>query len=194
MNYNKIYISIISKAQSRNKLDGYIERHHIIPKSCGGSDDDSNMVALTAREHFLAHYCLWKFNVGQAKHKMAYAFSAMSMGRYMNSRLYAECKKDFKLSKAHKIKIGLVHKGKKLSKAHKIKIAFSSKGKKHSDETKIKIGLSQKGRKRTPDHVQKIQATLKKNRILMTPEKKIAKRLAQRVAYWKARDLIESNT
>ena len=52
MNYEKIYNNIISKAQSRQKLDGYIERHHIIPRSFGGSDDDSNIVALTAREHF----------------------------------------------------------------------------------------------------------------------------------------------
>ena len=38
--------------------DRYFEFHHIIPKSCGGSDDDSNLVCLTAREHVLAHYLL----------------------------------------------------------------------------------------------------------------------------------------
>ncbi len=177
MNYNKIYNSIISKAQSRDKLDGYIERHHIIPKSFGGSDDDSNMVALTAREHFLAHYCLWKFNVGQARSKMAYAFKAMSMGRYMNSRLYSDFKKDVKLSKAHKIKIGL-----------------GNKGKKQTEETKRKISIANTGNKITQEHVDKIQQGRAKYVLSMTPEKKIAKRLAQRVAYWKERELLESNT
>ena len=164
MNYEKIYKNIVSKAQSRDKLDGYTERHHIIPKSLGGTDDDSNMVTLTAREHFLAHYCLWKFNEGQAKRLMAFAFRCMGMNkhgvRYMNSRLYSEFKKDLK----------------------------------HSEETKIKIGLFNKGRKHTQEHINKALSTKAKNRAMLTPADIIAKRLAQRVAYWKERELLESTT
>ena len=177
MNYEKIYKNIISKAQSRDKLNGYTERHHIIPKSFGGSNDDSNMVTLTAREHFLAHYCLWKFNVGQARSKMAYAFKAMSMGRYMNSRLYSEFKKDVKLSDSHKRKIGLGNKGKTVT-----------------EETKRKISIGNTGKKLTQEHIDKVQLGRAKYILSMTPAKKIARKLAKRKAYWKERELLESTT
>jgi hypothetical protein len=46
-----------AKAQSRTKGDGnYYERHHIVPKSESGSDEESNLVLLTLYEHILAHY------------------------------------------------------------------------------------------------------------------------------------------
>jgi len=43
-------------------LVGYFEKHHIIPKCMGGSDSPDNIVALTAREHFVAHQLLVKIN------------------------------------------------------------------------------------------------------------------------------------
>lgn len=38
----------------------YSENHHIIPRSEGGSDDTSNLVRLSAREHYIAHLLLAK--------------------------------------------------------------------------------------------------------------------------------------
>lgn len=38
----------------------YLEVHHIIPKCLGGSNDESNLILLTAREHFIAHRILSK--------------------------------------------------------------------------------------------------------------------------------------
>jgi 5-methylcytosine-specific restriction endonuclease McrA len=57
MNYQKIHDSIIERAKNRNLLD-YKERHHIIPKCLGGSDNLDNLVDLTAREHFIIHKIL----------------------------------------------------------------------------------------------------------------------------------------
>lgn len=57
MDYQKIYNQIIEKAKNR-ELEGYFEKHHIIPKCMGGSDEDGNLVKLTAREHFLCHILL----------------------------------------------------------------------------------------------------------------------------------------
>jgi len=54
MNYQKIYDQIIERAKNR-KLEGYKEKHHIIPKCLGGPDNKENLVELTAREHFLCH-------------------------------------------------------------------------------------------------------------------------------------------
>jgi hypothetical protein len=45
--YTKTYYSIINRAKSREKLDVPFERHHILPKSLGGNNDKSNLVALT---------------------------------------------------------------------------------------------------------------------------------------------------
>lgn len=59
MNYKRHYDLLIERARTRT-LDGYKEMHHIVPKCMGGTDDKSNLVALTAEEHFLAHQLLAK--------------------------------------------------------------------------------------------------------------------------------------
>lgn len=72
------YINIIVYAQARAlPLSGYSERHHIIPKSLGGTDDKSNIVRLTGKEHFLAHKLLTKFTSGSSYHKMMHALWRM---------------------------------------------------------------------------------------------------------------------
>lgn len=79
--YKKWYDSIISTAKKipRRKHQGtYYEQHHIIPISLGGSNCASNLVLLTAKEHFVAHLLLMKFSKGVARHKMAAAFLRMS--------------------------------------------------------------------------------------------------------------------
>lgn len=65
MNYRKAYISIIGKAikENRSKDDGvYYELHHILPKSLFPlwKTKKSNLVLLTAREHFVCHKLLTK--------------------------------------------------------------------------------------------------------------------------------------
>jgi len=61
MNYQKIYNNIIERANGREIVKKtYYEKHHIIPRCLGGSDNNINIVKLTAREHFIAHLCLVK--------------------------------------------------------------------------------------------------------------------------------------
>lgn len=68
MNYIKIYYDIINKAKLRGlnkkKLEGYFEKHHIIPacyfKSRNIATYNENLVLLTAKEHFICHQLLWK--------------------------------------------------------------------------------------------------------------------------------------
>ena len=59
MNYKKIYEDLVSRGKSR-VLETYSERHHIIPKCMGGSDDKENLVRLTPEEHYVAHQLLIK--------------------------------------------------------------------------------------------------------------------------------------
>lgn len=86
MNYFLAYQRLIDKAKVRVCIDGYVERHHVLPRTLGGSDDSSNLVALTAREHFVAHVLLAKIHGGI----LWQAVILMSGGkqRYCNSRLF----------------------------------------------------------------------------------------------------------
>lgn len=64
MNYNKIYDALVAKCVVRGLdkkvLDGYFEKHHIIPKCLGGTNSQDNYVLFTAKEHVFAHKLLWK--------------------------------------------------------------------------------------------------------------------------------------
>lgn len=66
MNYQKVYDELVDKCVPRglNKkvLEGYFEKHHIIPKCLGGTNSSDNYVLFTAREHVIAHKLLWKAN------------------------------------------------------------------------------------------------------------------------------------
>lgn len=62
MNYLQIYKQLILKRKQNilNKKDQYCEIHHIVPVCLNGSNDFTNLIALTAKEHFVAHLLLHK--------------------------------------------------------------------------------------------------------------------------------------
>ena len=102
MDYNKIYFSIIEK-RKLIKIEGYGEKHHILPKSLGGLDSSDNIIKLTAREHFICHLLLTKMfkpNSIEFK-KMIKAFVCMQVcksnnqDRYITSHSYETLKKSF---------------------------------------------------------------------------------------------------
>lgn len=70
---------IIDRAKHRMGSGAYVESHHIVPRSLGGTDDPANLVNLTYREHYLIHWILTKMHVGTARSKMVFAFYAMSL-------------------------------------------------------------------------------------------------------------------
>lgn len=60
MNYQKLYDTLILRSKNRVPPTDYTEKHHIIPRCMGGTDDTSNLTPLLLREHFLAHLLLSK--------------------------------------------------------------------------------------------------------------------------------------
>jgi len=61
MNYKLIYEQLVKRGLRRIiPVEQYCEKHHIIPKCMGGGNEKENIVALTAREHFIAHKLLVK--------------------------------------------------------------------------------------------------------------------------------------
>lgn len=110
MNYQRIYDALIQKRKDNRitREDGYCEKHHIVPKSLGGTDSPDNLINLTAREHFLAHLLLYritrdKFGVESTEFlKMSRAIICMTnyvkYGQNKTSRIYEQSKKDFSAS------------------------------------------------------------------------------------------------
>ena len=165
MNYEKIYNQIVIRAKNRI-LECYTEKHHIIPRCMGGSDDKENLVDLTAREHFICHRLL--VNIHPDNNKLKFALWAMCnmkskrQSRYiLSSRIYesiklevikiiSENKKGVKLTEEHKRKTSETLKGRKRPQQVIDKIVKTRKengGWNHSEETKNKIS-SNNGMKR----------------------------------------------
>lgn len=94
VNYRKHYNLLVEKARNR-VLEGYVERHHIIPKSEGGEDDLTNIVALTAREHYIAHFLLWRENPKLESRSRAFWLMCQDIERRkytVSSRIYEAAK------------------------------------------------------------------------------------------------------
>ena len=92
--YTKWYYQLIDRARCR-VMDGYIEKHHIIPKSLGGNNSKDNLAILTAREHFICHWLLTKMTTGQFRAKMIYGLCCIIQQRnlYQQDRLKITSKK-----------------------------------------------------------------------------------------------------
>lgn len=78
MNYEKIYEALITRSKGRKKSKNiYYEKHHVLPKCIGGTNEKDNLALLTAEEHWIAHLLLVKIYPNEPK--LVYACQAMSM-------------------------------------------------------------------------------------------------------------------
>tara|TARA_R110000822_G_scaffold138516_1_gene276104 strand:+ start:262 stop:1071 length:810 start_codon:yes stop_codon:yes gene_type:complete len=154
--YKVWHDNIIAKGKARIE-DGIYEKHHIIPRCLKGSNDKSNLVKLTPREHFIVHMLLCKFTTGYARHKMIFAFQAMANIKSKN-RTY---KVNGKTSEKLKLEFRKLLTGRKFSKQTLAKMSKVRKGRKLTEEHKKKIGLAGQGRKNSPETISKRVAKLK---------------------------------
>ncbi len=101
--YTGTYNRIIKRARERIlEGDVYVEKHHIIPKSLGGSNKKDNIIVLTGKEHYIVHLLLPKMVLSEDdKKKMWWALWCMlrvknneQQGRYKASKasLYERAK------------------------------------------------------------------------------------------------------
>ena len=136
-------------------VDGYCEVHHIVPRSLGGSDDVDNLIRLTARQHFVAHWMLARALGGSASR----AFFMMSnFGKYgkVNSTTYAIARQEYAEQVSQQLK------GKPsqcpFSEETKQKMREAKLGRSLREETKQKLRIAMLGQKRGPEFAAKVSA------------------------------------
>jgi hypothetical protein len=194
----RVYEQLVDRARTRelkkpSRTDEnyvYYEKHHVLPKALGGSNDSSNLVLLTAREHFIAHMLLPRMCIEKSDRiKMNYAIIRMSMKCRLSSKHYeneririsregrsAETRAKISAtclgrihSEEHRAKLSVAKLGKKcrpFSVEHRAKMSTSHIGKKYkpfSAEHRAKISAAKLGKKLGPlsdVHRAKISATI----------------------------------
>lgn len=143
--YNNLVLSRKERGLVKSKLDGYYEKHHILPKSMGGTDNSDNLVLLTYREHVIAHMLLNRIYPNNKK--LMKALTRMltcevnDEGRKIKRIIKSSREAEYirKLYSESQSGEGNHNYGKTGEKA-------SHYGKKHSKETKDKISKANKGR------------------------------------------------
>lgn len=79
MTYHEFINNIIGTRGRFNCGDEYHERHHIVPKCMGGTNDEDNLIDLFAREHFIAHKLLAQENPDN--NSLIYAWCCMAFAK-----------------------------------------------------------------------------------------------------------------
>lgn len=153
MNYRHIYCKIISyaKSQNRNRSGGnYYEAHHILPRSLFPNwiKRKSNVVLLTAREHFFVHQLLLKIYPSSEMYAAIRFMSGIDRyKKFLSSREYERYRK-----------LGPHNKGKKMDEDFRRKCRERQQKRKESGytvsaETRQKLSLISKGNHNTKGRV-----------------------------------------
>ena len=133
--------------------DEYHERHHIVPRCMGGTDEEENLIDLFAREHFIAHKLLAEEHPDNTK--LVYAWGTMA---YVKRDYQERCELTPEEYEEVKIAVSRARKaylsnpennpmfGKHLSQEAINKIREKNKGKFVSEESRKKQSISAKAR------------------------------------------------
>jgi len=164
MNHEKIYNQIIEQAKLEMRKKGkgiYYERHHIIPRCLGGSNNKDNLVLLTAKEHFICHKLLCEMYPENKKLIVAiWLMTGHKGGKYKSLNISSKEYERYKILHANSIK------GRVVSEETRKKLKAAKSGKSLSEDSKRKISETKKlsgapgpwlGKKRSEETKQKIR-------------------------------------
>lgn len=144
--YTNWYMSIVANSKY---VEGYGEEHHIIPKSIGGSNSKTNLVNLTAREHYVCHLLLTKM-CSDPEHSKKMKFA---LNRLVNGKSGVVRSKSYELVRLiHAKNMTAVHKGRVKSSEEIRRSAINRTGAKRTEEQRLTISKSLKGRKWSEEH------------------------------------------
>lgn len=134
-----------------NPPEGFVERHHILPRCMGGTDTLDNLILLPARAHFIVHYLLYK--AYPENKSLAHAFAMMGVNnphQRRSSRLYERSK----LARSMALK-GVPRPEWVKEKLRKPKNKTDNYRKPKTDEHRANIAASLRGKPKLPDAVKK---------------------------------------
>jgi hypothetical protein len=154
MNYKRIYAEFIKDRRDKQEsiLD-YCEKHHVTPRSLGGSDEKENIVRLVARDHYFAHCCLAKIHGGKMWSAL---FAIANMTKTNGTSSYFLRGRMVSVSRKRAAEVRSVNMTELwASGAFKRNRIYAP----HSDETKAKIAAAGVGRKPTIESVEKQRKT-----------------------------------
>ncbi len=164
-NPSQTYTRLVDRARGRMLVEGY-EKHHVIPKCMGGTDDPENIVKLTLREHFICHKLLIRMTEGDVRRKLEHAFSYMVLTKNTIRPTHRVTSHDYELARKYAAKsrpkswgenISKAKLGKKLSPEAVAKMRATLTGRALSSSHKTKIGLGSRGRKHAQSAIDKMR-------------------------------------
>lgn len=157
MTYNDFINRILESRGRFGCGEEYHERHHILPKCLGGSNDKENLIDLFAREHFIAHKLLFEENPDNRSLAQAYSMMAFTKNNEQKDQRYELTPEEYEearirfsnfMKEYYKDKTKHPCYGKHLSEERKAIISKANKGNKYcvgrvvSEETRKKISLA----------------------------------------------------
>lgn len=167
VHYMQRYLDFCKYIQDKgNRNLDYSERHHIVPKSICSEleNDDHNIVVLSAREHYIAHWILMRAVGGRmvfAFHRLAYDKNNLKI----SSRVFEE------LRQRNSSEVSKLMTGREVSKEARKKMSDAAKGRIFSEETKLKLKEARKNRVFTDETRAKISEALKdRGSVCYTPK------------------------
>lgn len=177
LKWKQIYDAIIERARSRSIVTG--EKHHILPRCMGGTDEVENIVLLTAREHFLCHKLLLRFADQQHLLKLQHAFSYMALTKdairpslRVTSRDYALARSVLLLPRSAewRANISKALKGKPQASSTVAKMKATLTGRVLSKEHCENIAKASTGRRHTSCSRDKLRQTKSKSYTIVHPD------------------------
>lgn len=123
------------------------DKHHIIPKHDGGTDDPDNITPpISKRMHAMFHYDRWKA-LGQYKDFLAWRMlmGQITVSEAATAAWYAGCKKGGRIGGKIAAKSLDPYRRMPKTEQHKARIAAALTGHRHTETTKQKMSLMRKG-------------------------------------------------
>ena len=162
--YEQFIQNIITTRGQNGCLTEYFEKHHIVPRCCGGCDSQDNLVELLPEEHYIAHKLLAEENPDNLALQQAFAcMSFMKKDHYkVTPEEFAEARRA--QARASSVRMSVtpgVRKGVPHSEETKQKIREANKNYKPTEEARRKQSEAQKGRKQSEETKKKIRDKLK---------------------------------
>lgn len=189
MNYSRIYADFIFDRRVRECSVNRGERHHIVPRSIGGTNECGNIILLSHDDHLFAHILLAKIHGG----KMTIAANMMlkRVGIYRgraararfawiaaaHARTMANLQSERMKDPSIRARTSAALKGRPKSREALAKRSETRKGWVHPPESKAKMAAARVGRTLSETHAANISKANKGKPVSAEHREKISKRL-----------------